>query len=223
MSLLRLLTAGKSLIGIENSERRFRMSHPGAMPKFGNNTSFRTETPQAPIGATAEAFSTALTAQVERAVHGNVERAKGSDSEQVEHPGNIETGARQVPPGVEPGMTQKGVGAWVGNWGAKLISLAPRRRARPVNAPVRRNEAPLQGELSLDNIRVLRNDLSETDLEVVTGKRPETAPAAGLAGEVSLERARPHAGEAAIGKRRSASASGTIRGRVAMLFGTGKT
>jgi hypothetical protein len=35
---------------------------------------------------------------------------------------------------------------------------------------------PMQGELSLDRIKVLRNDLSDADLEIVPAKSP-TAPA----------------------------------------------
>jgi hypothetical protein len=40
-------------------------------------------------------------------------------------------------------------------------------------------KGPVQGELSLDNIKVMRNDLSETDLEAVPMKarRPKPAPA----------------------------------------------
>ncbi|HEY2082442.1 MAG TPA: hypothetical protein VGI88_06620, partial [Verrucomicrobiae bacterium] len=38
---------------------------------------------------------------------------------------------------------------------------------------------PVQGELSLDNIKVMRNDLSETDVEIVPMKarRPNPTPA----------------------------------------------
>ena len=39
---------------------------------------------------------------------------------------------------------------------------------------------PVQGELSLDNVKVVRNDLSDTDVEVVTarsGARTNPAPA----------------------------------------------
>jgi hypothetical protein len=224
MSLLRLLTAGKSLVGIGNPERRFRMSHPGAMPKFGNKTSFRAEAPQASVGPTPEALAAASASQTAVVVDENLAGANGCESEQVKDPESAETGPREVPPDGPPGMAQKGIGAWVGNWGARLISLAPRKRARPVNASaVRRNEAPLQGELSLDNIRVMRNDLSETDLEVVAGKRPETATAVEVAREARLEKAQPPSAEPAPGKRRGAASGETRRGRVAMMFWAEKT
>src|SRR5215471_9031291 len=35
MSLLRLLTAGKCLVGSGNPETRYHLSRPGALPKFG--------------------------------------------------------------------------------------------------------------------------------------------------------------------------------------------
>jgi hypothetical protein len=44
---------------------------------------------------------------------------------------------------------------------------------RPSNAKPaipRFNKAPVQGELSLDNIKVVRNDLSDTDVEVVPAR-----------------------------------------------------
>src|SRR5215813_2266751 len=36
MSLLRLLSAGKSLDGLKDSTARYRMGHPRSMPKFGS-------------------------------------------------------------------------------------------------------------------------------------------------------------------------------------------
>src|ERR1051326_8683882 len=36
MSLVRLLTAGKSLVGIQDSKSRYRSVDPRAMPKFGS-------------------------------------------------------------------------------------------------------------------------------------------------------------------------------------------
>ena len=46
----------------------------------------------------------------------------------------------------------------------------------------------VQGELSLDKIKVLRNDLSDTDLEVVQARQP-TAPASAAPAARTEERA----------------------------------
>jgi len=52
-----------------------------------------------------------------------------------------------------------------------MVWFGNQKPAEPKSAP--RHEgphAPIQGELSLDNIKVMRNDLSETDVEIVTAK-----------------------------------------------------
>src|SRR5205823_3659975 len=56
--------------------------------------------------------------------------------------------------------------------------------------PVRKVPAPLQAELSLDAVRVVRNDLNETDLEIVpAGNRPATpAPSSPRTGKLARER-----------------------------------
>src|SRR5207249_426760 len=38
MNLLRLLSAGRSLVGLKDSTARYRMSDPKAMPKFGSGS-----------------------------------------------------------------------------------------------------------------------------------------------------------------------------------------
>jgi hypothetical protein len=60
-----------------------------------------------------------------------------------------------------------------------LLWLGSRKSAQPKSAVPRLGKGPVQGELSLDNIKVMRNDLSETDLEAVPMKarRPKPAPA----------------------------------------------
>ena len=53
------------------------------------------------------------------------------------------------------------------------------RRTGAGNYPAPRLTKPLvQGDLSLDNIRVVRNDLSDADLEIVRAEAPEARPAA---------------------------------------------
>jgi len=83
---------------------------------------------------------------------------------------------------------------WVSQWGSKLSSLVS-QKPKPTRSAIPRfngrsvtdaTGVPVQGELSLDNIRVMRNDLSDADLEVVTRK---TAPAK----EAEVGRASPRA------------------------------
>jgi hypothetical protein len=71
----------------------------------------------------------------------------------------------------------------VDNWLKKinpLVWLGNRKTAEPKAAlPRFGGKTPVQGELSLDNIKVMRNDLSETDMEIVPMKarRPTPVPA----------------------------------------------
>lgn len=65
-------------------------------------------------------------------------------------------------------------GGWVSQWGSKLSSLVS-QKPRPTRSAIPRfNGVPVQGELSLDNIKVIRNDLSDADLEVVTRRTTPT-------------------------------------------------
>jgi hypothetical protein len=68
--------------------------------------------------------------------------------------------------------------AWIGVRLAKLNPLALLdRRGAPKPAIPRFGKEPVQAELSLDNIRVVRNDLNESDVELVPAKA-ETKPKA---------------------------------------------
>jgi len=63
---------------------------------------------------------------------------------------------------------------------ANLFAWWQRRktRARPVD-PIPASKAPVQAELSLDNIKVVRNDLNDADVEVVPSKpaaKPKPQP-----------------------------------------------
>jgi hypothetical protein len=81
------------------------------------------------------------------------------------------------------------VAAAVDGWLKKInpmVWLANRKPAesKPLIPRFNKGQAPvqIQGELSLDNIKVMRNDLSETDMEVVPAKpRPVAQPPAGNA------------------------------------------
>jgi hypothetical protein len=65
----------------------------------------------------------------------------------------------------------------VGGCKAKLTGLLGRARVKAAKRAIPQfTKPPVQGELSLDRIRVVRNDLSDADLEVVPARTP-TAPA----------------------------------------------
>lgn len=235
MSLLRLLTAGKCLVGNNNNNSRYRMSKPGSMPKFGSPTQFRSAESAASAKAMADKpapgvdSSTALCApepengsvlseKAGTAVANNripAEESPACPSADIggcspspdgacsddSEAGNMDLGcvdaaangltAAKVPGG-EVGQRGKAadirmtfrkpagtglVGTWARRLWARLTGFsnrAPRKLELPAAAP---NEKQfVQTELSLDMVQVVRNDLSDTDLEIVPqGGLPEAA------------------------------------------------
>ncbi len=136
MSLGRLLAAGKSLIGL-GGPGRYREDKHVRLPKFVS--------PKNPFAAETDA------AQVEVAV-------EGASIEETAKPVAKEEKPVAVPSTAGP---VKSVG-WMGALGAKLNPLG-RKSSSP--GPVR-SLRPQQGELSLDMVQVVRNDLRDSDFEV---------------------------------------------------------
>ncbi len=147
MSLGRLLTAGRSLVGGNNSGVQYRMTSPKAMPKFGSaKNPFRsTASPEAASDEAPQASLVLPPAPPEQATEKRVEslalvavRRAGKAS------------------------------GWLKNWSEKLSGWFSRSQPKLAKSAVPRFEKPpVQAELSLDRIKVVRNDLSDADLEIV--------------------------------------------------------
>lgn len=157
MSLGRLLAAGKSLVGGRGHEGRYRVDKRVALPKFIS--------PRNPFAAPAktevssedvESSSLSPAAEpVAAAAKANVDTMGKTDQ-------RISIGTRAV--------------RWLGEWRQKLNPL-PRVVKPPARSAIPRfTKAPVQTELSLDHVKVVRNDLSDADLEIV----PVQAPIASL-------------------------------------------
>ena len=224
MSLLRLLTAGKSLIGVKSTVARYTFSDPRSMPKFRSTVNpFKTKTEK--IGAAepatkvaearpeaaepdkgktekcgrAEPVATKLDGSVAAVADGMADETakKAADQElMLDHeatPGgelsadsrsssrqsssqkeedsrssflreaeSADAGARDSGSGGTSSASPR-VSAWI----SKLSSLTSMWRLPGKANSGRTERPPIQGELSLENIKVVRNDLSESDLEVV--------------------------------------------------------
>jgi len=191
MSLGKLLTTGKSLVGLSQSGSRYQL-RKGALPKFESaKNPFASKTPaepaerepQLPKLAPAEvavvdsqkaqplSALAALIVDREAAVIASrpsqpAESVKVSEPPKVAAP--VDSWLKKINPMV-----------WFGNRKPTVSKPAIPRFSKP--------HAPIQGELSLDNIKVMRNDLSEADVEVVPAKArgPKVvatpAPQAGVA------------------------------------------
>jgi hypothetical protein len=209
MSLLRLLATGKSLVGLKDLESRYRLTTQRLLPQFGP-----TRNPFSSNGKSEPA-------QTEARVLGD-DVGKGSDAEQRGSSNSC---------GATPAVLRSGVqdrtastiavirrltealrlraAVLLGGCKGKLTGIIGRVRFKEAKPAIPRfPKPPVQGELSLDKIKVMRNDLSDADLEVIAGRAP-TAPA-------SSEPALQTDKEVGVAESRWGGAT-------ARLFGAGKT
>jgi len=148
MRMLRLLAAGKSLVGLKPPTARYQMTDPRALPKFGlaNNPYQPKANPAVPPSPAPETKHSAAL--------------------------NTENSPSPTPVAVKPDegasrITHHASRAPRESRLTKVLSgLLPRRTPSPRQASV-----PVQAELTLDKVRVVRNDLSDTDLEIVRAKK----------------------------------------------------
>jgi hypothetical protein len=202
MSLLRLLAAGRTLNGATNGGGRYRETRQRLLPKFGATgaSDYGTTGPQvnqvrgpkregrnpnavAGLG-TADAASreSASCATVEQsggrscsgaAMTANAEGSSKSDgmAQEVAATGRARAASERATELLMGGFVAVGK-AW--GW----LLRPSNKRSRPA---LRASRPAVQGELSLDRVKVVRNDLSQEELEVVPVKKLPVV--AGLAPE----------------------------------------
>ena len=176
MSLLKLLTTGKSLVGLKDAESRYRMTNQRLLPKFGSGKNpFR------------DAEATGFIAK--EAAPGVVEKISAPASVAPAVAASSPAPAPRAPISSQgAGLLRLGASKardlaatvqnrWVSQLGS-VLSRPARKPMKPAVVPLGPT-VPVQGELSLDRIKVMRNDLSDADLEVVPARpaRPAPAPA----------------------------------------------
>jgi hypothetical protein len=160
MSLLRLLTAGRCLVGLKNSTSRYHESKSRLLPKFGTGTNpFLTKsssTDDEDLAAPEISAPAREKPMPASAAPAPAQTTSTASSELLNH----EKGAP-----VKEGR----IAGWISKFRARRF----RRKAAKVTRVIpQASKSPVQGELSLDQVRVVRNDLSDADLEVVTAKAP---------------------------------------------------
>lgn len=145
MKIGQLLAAGRSLVGQKDQVGRYRPVDPRSMPRFEQGT---------PEWLSA-----------------------GAEAPQAE-PQHAAPCAPAEPPAVKPAPfpgpvcradLPKRHGLWTRIWAAVWPG---QKAAGPRPAGVRR---PIQAELRLEQVKVVRNDLSDADLEVVRSQAPAAA------------------------------------------------
>ena len=164
MSLVRLLTTGKSLVGMRDTASRYRMNKQGVLPKF-----ISPKNPFAPPTGPGAERGTAAIQSVPAAKTGPTDFKKT----QKLPPAAASAPAEKLPrPARSAPVFPESWGAWL----RKKTPLSFVAGSKRVPGPVRKSptKEAVQGELSLDRVTVMRNDLSDADLEVVPAK-PLTA------------------------------------------------
>lgn len=179
MSLLRLLTAGKSLVGSKNAEGRYHLSRPGALPRFGGKKNpFRATT--RPEAAQSAAMAPGREEPEPAEVAGPVllpesQAETENETRAVAGAASVRSGAEAA--SVAPRNAVAIGGGALAQCAGKLKTWFGMRREKAPAPVVPRFAKPLvQGELSLERVRVVRNDLSDSDVEIVPARPVATPP-----------------------------------------------
>ena len=146
MSLVRLLTAGKSLVGLKDNGNRYRVTSQRLLPKFNTK-----ELPTKMNEPDSDTVS-----------------VDAGGQPQAPNPAPISVGPSTTASG--PVRSDRSGSRWFG--GIWPISWLNRSKvSRSAVSPF--SKALVQPELLLESVKVIRNDLSDSDLEIVTAKGPK--------------------------------------------------
>jgi hypothetical protein len=209
MSLLRLLATGKSLVGLKDLESRYRLTTQRLLPQFGP-----TRNPFSSNGK-SEAAQTEARVPGDDVGNGSATEGRGSTDSCGATPAALPSGVQDRTVSTHAGVRRftealrSRAAALLGGCNGKLTGMIGRVRVKEAKPAIPRfPKPPVQGELSLDKIKVMRNDLSDADLEVIAARMP-AAPA-------KSEPALPADKEVGVAESRWVGAT-------AGLFGAGKT
>ena len=161
MSLLRLLTVGRSLGLIRDRPSRYKMTQQSLLPKFGPAKADETGVLERDANLKVADGSPAGNESPTAAIDANAAKRKKTMT-------TIETEFPATPKQAYP----------AGRW---TIFRNPFGSAVAKPQPAVQGKNPVQGELLLDAVKPVCNDLSDSDLEVVRTERAKpvaTAPPA---------------------------------------------
>ena len=161
MSLLQLLTVGQSFRPIKDRPSRYRMRQQYLLRRFGLSIC-----PGPPPGGTSPGSSAPAQAPSKPGL-------KGQSSAVVQtrmNATNLSSTVSSATPPIVPPQPYP-----AGRWTSKFKNQFHRSSAP---APP---QVPVQGELSLETVRPVRNDLSDSDLEVVPAVGPVQPAPSGAA------------------------------------------
>lgn len=172
MRLVSLLAAGKSVVGLNDGASPYRMTNQRLLPKFGWEpapTYSAAKAPPLPVRSRvlppAAGGTVAPTVQPERETGCPARRDHGSH--EAAGPGKS---ALKAPSRGRP-MVRAGASKLeraLRRLAGRLSAFSLGARRKPAQSPIPRFTKPMvQGELSLDRVKVVHNDLTDADLEHV--------------------------------------------------------
>jgi hypothetical protein len=144
---MRFLAVGRSLGAVGNTPSRYRMNAQGLLPKFGRQTETRSTAANGTVVVPEK--STPFVAEAKTLSVDKPTHSIAAQSQQRQPSG----GAR----------------LW------KWLRFTNRFRSR--HDAARAAGPPVQAELALDMVRPVRNELDDTDFEIVAAPKPKIAPA----------------------------------------------
>ena len=177
MSLVRLLTAGKSLVGLRDGDSPYRFTSQRFLPQFGPARNPFTGREQAKSAHTEARSPGHIGDNGAALAKPAIPASKGEPAAIPQK----EVGPRPVRAKFDARMRAEALwrrlAALLSGWQVKLRGLFARAGSKPAKSAIPRFPKPaVQGELSLERIQVVRNDLSDADLEIVPAK-PMATPA----------------------------------------------
>ena len=175
MSLMQLLTTGKTLVDLKNSTSRYHMPGKNFLPKFGSQKNPFTPPAKkatAPDGAEAMPKPLVRAARIPAANLKETQRLPELSAKMKETKRLPFVAARH---GTSQNPKPKRWETFLDWAGVMLEKLSPARwlggQKTPARPAIPRFDKPeVQGELSLQNIKVVRNDLNDADVEVVPAR-----------------------------------------------------
>jgi hypothetical protein len=207
MSLIRLLTTGRSLVNIRDGEGRYQETSQRLLPHFGAKRNPFSNSVKAEPTQTVRCASREHTPKVAPTALPAIP-ASGGERKAASKSGRAGWGAwasSQLRSLIA--VLRRWTDALLDGCKARLARLFAHRPSKAAKSAIPRfNKPPVQTELSLDKIKVLRNDLSDVDLEVVPAKAPTvpTTPATPAVEKPAVaENARERATEPVVGARKS--------------------
>jgi hypothetical protein len=207
MSLVRLLAAGKSLMGLKEPGGRYHLANHGLLPRFEpKKNPFRS--------GYAHTVEVAETTQPEDATF-----SAGVGEHQAVH--GDRTGSEDKTPKSETDVR---------NSLSKLFGWFKRRSPVVQKPASSRSKGLVQAELTLESVQVVRNDLSDSDLEIVTARsgtrrdsEDELVAAPGIESQMARVReGRACSEESQQGRQRATGLKFAATALVGRFFGAGR-